>query len=130
MARTKLKLGTFHIGDAPNPGEGLRIGTVRRPPRGVPREQWRKHFDVWFPMVAPSHKLLRRFGAGANTQARWQAFLAAYERELTKPETRQAVALIAEVARRMPVSIGCYCPDESHCHRSRLRKVIERAAKT
>jgi uncharacterized protein YeaO (DUF488 family) len=121
-APSKLKLRTFRYGDPPRRGEGLRIGTTRRPPRGVRKEEWIRQgwFDVWFPVVAPSEKLLRRMPAN---------FFAAYEREvLGRAESRQAIELLAALARRMPISVGCYCEDESRCHRTHLRTLIERAA--
>ena len=114
-----LKLRTFRHGDAPKRGEGLRIGTTRRPPRGKTKDQWGDYFDVWFPILAPSDKLLasRPFG------------FARYERELySRAESRQALQLLAHIALRTPISIGCYCEDESHCHRSYLHKLIEREA--
>ena len=115
-----LKLRTFRHGDPPKRGEGLRIGTTRRPPRGATKEQWPEYFDVWFPILAPSAKLLARRPFG----------FARYERELfSRAESRQAVQLLAHLALRTPISIACYCEDESHCHRSYLRKLIEREAR-
>jgi uncharacterized protein YeaO (DUF488 family) len=124
-----LKLRTFQIGTPAKRGDGLRIGATRHPPRGVPRNRWQKngYFDTWFPVVAPSRGLLRRAHAGKVSMPE---FFDAYEREvLSRGESRQAVTLLAEVAKRTPISIGCYCPDERHCHRSRLKRLIERAAK-
>lgn len=124
------KLRTFRHGDAPKRGEGLRIGTTRRPPRGVPRLRWQRddHFDVWFPVLAPSAALLRRFNRSQTMS--YKDFCASYERELlASAESRQAVELLAALALRTAISIGCYCEDESTCHRSHLRKLIERAAR-
>ena len=115
-----LKLRTFRHGDAPKRGEGLRIGTTRRPPRGVTKNHWHEYFDVWFPILAPSDKLLARRPFG----------FARYERELySRAESRQALQLLAHLALRTSISIGCYCEDETHCHRSYLRKLIEREAR-
>jgi uncharacterized protein YeaO (DUF488 family) len=125
-----LKLRTYRCGDAPKRGEGLRIGTTRRPPRGVPRSRWQRenYFDVWFPVVAPSEGLVRRFLHGDSMT--YQKFCASYERELMgRAESRQALELLAALARRTPISVGCYCEDESRCHRAHLRKLIERASK-
>jgi len=122
-SETELKLRTFRHGDARKRGEGLRIGTTRRPPRGATKDQWRDYFDVWFPVLAPSAKLL------ASKTRNYRTFCARYSREInSRAESRQALQLLAHLALRTPVSIGCYCQDESRCHRTHLRKLIERAA--
>jgi uncharacterized protein YeaO (DUF488 family) len=130
VASPKLRLRTFRIGAEPRPGEGLRIGATRRPPRGVARARWAAegYFDVWMPSLAPSEALLRRVRPHEIDDARrFRAFLDAYERELLgSAERRQTVELVAAVARRTPVAIGCYCEDESRCHRARLREILER----
>ena len=128
--KNDIKLRTFRHGDPPKRGEGLRIGTTRRPPRGVPRNRWKKddYFDVWFPILAPSAELLRRFRRSRTLT--YQDFCASYERELlAKAESRQAVELLAELSLRTPISIGCYCEDDSICHRKHLQKLIERSAR-
>jgi Uncharacterized conserved protein len=126
-----LTLKTFQVTAPRRRGEGLRIGATRRSPRGVPRARWTRdgYFDVWFPIVAPSATLLRRASRrdGEEPAVR-RRFFRAYERELSKPPARHAVGLLAALARRTPISIGCYCSDESACHRSVLKKVIEREA--
>jgi len=123
-----LKLRTFRHGEAPKRGEGLRIGTTRRPPRGVRKHRWHEHFDVWFPVLAPSAALLRRFERSQSMD--YRGFCASYERELLgSAESRQALNLLAALALRIPISIGCYCEDVSRCHRTHLRKLIERAAR-
>jgi uncharacterized protein YeaO (DUF488 family) len=123
-----LQLSTFQIGTPPGPDEGLRIAVTRRPQRGVKTTDLAHvgRFDVWFPSVAPSLELLERFHPLAITDPKlFKRFLDAYEKELlAHAEGRQTVALLAEIASRMPVSIGCFCEDESHCHRSRLRQVL------
>lgn len=118
-----LQLRTFQIGTPRQPGEGLRIAATRRPPRGIRRADWQRKgcFDIWFPVVAPSADLLRE-GNG------WCTGFRAYAKEMQRAEPRQAIELLAALAAQTPISIGCYCPDESHCHRSRLRELIERAA--
>ena len=125
-----IRLGTFQIGTPMRPEDGLRIAVTRRPQRGVPKADRERvgHFDVWFPTLAPSAELLARFHPQGETDpARWNKFLDAYEKELlATAESRQALALIAEIATRMPVSVGCFCADESHCHRSRLREILLR----
>jgi uncharacterized protein YeaO (DUF488 family) len=122
-----LKLRTFRIGTAAKKVEGLRIGAARYAPRGVPRSQRGSYFDVWLPLLAPSAALIRRFRRGTDDAAAVRRFFRAYEREMSRPEPRQAIRLLAELARRIPIAVGCYCEDESRCHRSRLKLLIERA---
>ena len=128
-----LRLKTFQIGGPGKRGDGLRIGATRRPPHGVPRSRWQTdgYFDVWFPVVAPSHALLLRARkSNLGDPAVLRGIFDAYEREVLKnTESRQAIHLLAELARRTPISVGCYCADERRCHRSRLKLLIERAAK-
>ena len=130
--KNKLRLSTFQIGCPTKRGEGLRVGVTRRPPRGVPKGLWVRdgHFDVWLPALAPSAKLLERFKKrGFSTLANRRAFFDSYERELlATAEGRQNVELLAKVAARMPISIGCFCEDESRCHRSRLFKILHKHA--
>jgi uncharacterized protein YeaO (DUF488 family) len=128
----RLRLSTFRIGGPSKRGNGLRIGATRRPPRGIARERWQRDgfFDVWLPVVAPSPELLRRAKAGDLTDpAVRRRFFAAYEREMARTEPRQVIELLARLAERTPIAVGCFCADESRCHRSRLRVLIERAAR-
>lgn len=131
--KTKLKLGTFRIGTPAKRGDGLRIGTTRRPPRGVPKARWARdgYFDVWLPALAPSVKLLSRLRSrDLDDPAVRKWFFDGYERELLgNAESRQNVELIATIAQRMPISVGCFCADESKCHRSRLYEIIQRQAR-
>ena len=124
----KIQLTTFQIGTPATPGQGLRIGVTRHPPRGVPKSRWvaEGYFDVWLPTLAPEAKLVSQILKfdPEKTAAREKLF-DRYERALLSDATgRQTVELIAQIAMRMPVSIGCFCPDESHCHRARLFKII------
>src|SRR3954451_5254544 len=116
---SKLKLRTFRIGEPAKRGEGLRIGTTRRPPRGVPKSRWKSdgYFDVWLPAVAPSMNLLRWIKQrDINDPATRRIFFERYERELLGDSVaRQTLQLLAEMAKRTPVSIGCFCVDESRC---------------
>jgi uncharacterized protein YeaO (DUF488 family) len=129
---TALKLRTYRCGEPAKRGAGLRIAVTRRPPRGVARENWKEadFCDVWFPFLAPSEKLLRKTLAdGLETAAKYRAFCTRYEREImSHAEGRQALALFAALARKTPVSIGCFCEVESRCHRAHLHKLILRAA--
>lgn len=122
---------TFRIGDSPKPGEGLRLGVTRRPPRGVPKARWVSEglFDAWFPVLAPSLKLLGRVKTiDAEDPKAWKKFFDSYERELlADAEKRQTLETLAAIARCTPISIGCFCADESRCHRSRLKALLDRA---
>lgn len=106
-------------------GEGLRIGTVRRPPRGVPKAQFAAQdwYDVWFPTLAPSPDTMK-LGQQAGTPAQWAAFAKRYRAEMAEPAAAHAIALLAALSARADVSVGCYCEDESRCHRSVLRALF------
>lgn len=112
-------------------GEGLRIGTVRRPPRGVPKaryaaENW---YDVWLPDLAPSPETVK-LGQAAQTARDWEAFRKKYRSEMAAPERSRLLDLLAALSRTADFSVGCYCEDEAHCHRSVLRALLaERGAK-
>ena len=126
-----LKLWTFQIGAPPKRGEGLRIGATRRPPRGVPKAMWQKdgYFDVWLPAIAPSARLLDRYRRrDSDDPAIRRKFFRSYERELGQTPARHAIQLLVALAKRTPIAVGCFCEDESRCHRSRLHKVMQRAA--
>ena len=130
----KLKLSTFRIGTQAKKGQGLRIGATRLPPRGVPKSSWKKdgYFDLWLPAIAPSRKLLRWIKQrDIDDAATRRVFFKRYERELLGDSmARQTLQLLAAIAKRTPISIGCFCADESRCHRSRLRQLIVQAATT
>lgn len=112
-------------------GEGLRIGTVRRPPRGVPKAQIasRDFYDAWLPEVAPSAPLVKVALAAADERA-WQSFAKRYRNEMKRPEASRLLDLLAALSHATDLAIGCYCADESRCHRSILRTLLaERGAK-
>jgi uncharacterized protein YeaO (DUF488 family) len=112
-------------------GEGLRIGTVRRPPRGVPKSEFASQnwYDVWFPNLAPSVELMK-LGQAASTSAQWTAFARKYRSEMASPDNSHALELLAVLSHGTNLSVGCYCEDESHCHRSVLRELLkERGAR-
>ena len=120
MAIRIVRLGTARL-----PGEGLRIGTVRRPPRGVPKSEFAKKnwYDVWFPTLAPSDESVK-LGLSASGPAQWAKFVKQYRAEMSTPAARHALALLAALSRHTNFSVGCYCEDESRCHRSVLRKLL------
>ena len=106
-------------------GEGTRIGTVRRPPRGVPKTAFAEQnwYDVWFPNLAPSVDTMK-LGQQATTPQQWQAFIKKYRAEMATPENSHALELLAALSQHTHFSVGCYCEDEAHCHRSALRALL------
>lgn len=116
------------MGSPREPGEGLRVGTVRFLPRGVRKEDYQRldYFDVWFPLLAPSAELLMwlKSGKWPDDNVRWSKFKGRYSAEMRKTDARQAIKLFALLSRSTPLSIGCYCEDESSCHRSILLPLI------
>ena len=111
--------------------EGTRIGTVRRPPRGVPKSEFASQnwYDVWFPNLAPSLETMQR-GQQVATAAEWAAFAKKYRAEMTTPENSHALELLAVLSHHADFSVGCYCEDEQRCHRSVLRALLaEKGAK-
>ena len=112
-------------------GEGTRIGTVRRPPRGVPKTAFASQnwYDVWFPNLAPSVETMKA-GQAATTTREWLAFLKKYRAEMASPENSRTLDLLATLSHHANFSVGCYCEDESHCHRAILRALlVEKGAK-
>lgn len=113
------------LGSPRGANEGIRIGTVRRPPRGVPKTEFASQnwYDVWFPNLAPSVETMK-LGQQASTPAEWAAFIKKYRAEMTAPEASHALALLAALSRQSDFSVGCYCEEEAHCHRSVLRELL------
>ncbi|HZF11676.1 MAG TPA: DUF488 family protein [Thermoanaerobaculia bacterium] len=114
------------LGSARLPGEGLRIGTVRHPPRGVPKSEYaeRDFYDVWYPNLAPSAEAVKA-ARGATTDREWAAFARRYRAEMATPENRRTLDLLAALSHAADFSVGCYCEDETRCHRSLLRELLE-----
>ncbi|MEW6707679.1 MAG: DUF488 family protein [Pseudomonadota bacterium] len=115
-----VRLGTPRL-----PGEGLRIGTVRRPPRGVPKAEFARQnwYDVWFPNLSPSVQTMK-LGQQAETPKQWEQFIRKYRAEMSAPENDHAIGLLAALSQQADFSVGCYCEDESRCHRSVLRALL------
>jgi len=113
------------LGRARLPREGLRIGTVRRPPRGVPKENFSSGnwYDVWFPNLAPSVETMK-LGQQAETSSQWSAFVRRYRSEMSSPAAKHDLELLAVLSHTSDFSVGCYCEDESRCHRSVLRQLL------
>ena len=121
-----VRLGTERIR-----GEGIRIGTVRHPPRGVPKSEHaaQNWYDVWFPELAPSARAVK-LAQAAETERQWVAFVKRYRSEMAAPEKFRILKLLAALSRQSDFSVGCYCADESRCHRSVLRALLkERGAR-
>ena len=106
-------------------GEGTRIGTVRRPPRGVPKSEFasRDWYDVWFPTLAPSVETMK-LAQAARTPGQWAAFIRKYRSEMSRPDADHAIEVLAVLSRNGNFSVGCYCEREEHCHRSVLRELL------
>lgn len=117
------------LGSERRPGEGLRIGTVRRPPRGVPKSEFarRNFYDVWLPNLAPSDALVKQAQAAIHQgDARaWRQFVRHYRTEMKAPEHRALLDTLAALSHHADFSVGCYCEDESRCHRSVLRELLQ-----
>jgi uncharacterized protein YeaO (DUF488 family) len=120
-----MSIRIVRLGTARAKGEGLRVGTVRRPPRGVRKERlaagdW---YDVWLPQLAPSAELVKQAQA-ATTPRAWDAFARKYRREMAQPDNERLIALLAALSQQTSLAAGCYCEDENHCHRSILREIL------
>ena len=120
-----MAIRIVRLGNPRAPGEGLRIGTVRRPPRGVPKSAFaaRDFYDVWLPNLAPSEALLKA-GQAAHDERAWKTFVRRYRKELSRPEASRVLDLVAALSRTADFSVGCYCADEARCHRSVLRALL------
>ena len=126
MAISIVRLGSDRL-----PGEGLRIGTVRLRPRGVPKKDYsaRNFYDVWLPTLAPSAATVK-FAQQAQSACDWAQFRKRYRAEMAKPDSKATLDLLAALSHASDFSVGCYCEDEAHCHRSVLRDLLrERGAR-
>lgn len=126
MSVRVVRLGTPRLR-----GEGLRIGTVRRPPRGVPKTEFARQnwYDVWFPNLAPSVETMK-LAQSAESSAQWSAFVRKYKNEMSAPGAQHDLELLARLSHTTEFSVGCYCENEDRCHRSILRQLlIEHGAK-
>jgi uncharacterized protein YeaO (DUF488 family) len=121
MAIRIVRLGTPRARN-----EGLRLGTVRRPPRGVPKAEYaaRDFYDVWLPELAPSEQLVKQALAAPDEKS-WRSFVKRYRAEMKRPEASRLLTLLAALSQATDFSVGCYCEDESRCHRSVLRELLQ-----
>jgi uncharacterized protein YeaO (DUF488 family) len=127
MALWIVRLGTPRV-----PGEGIRLGTVRRPPRGVAKADYSRldYYDLWLPELAPSEGLLQWTRTRPLTEGRWATFARRYRAEMSRPPASRVLQLVAAVSQQANLSVGCFCPGEEHCHRSILRELLAQAGAT
>ena len=125
-----MAITVVQLGSPRTRGEGLRVGTVRRPPRGVPKAEFaaRDFYDVWLPDLAPSEPLVK-LALAARTEQSWQSFVRRYRAEMKAPAASRLLDLLTALSHTSAFSVGCYCEDEARCHRSVLRSLLlERGA--
>jgi uncharacterized protein YeaO (DUF488 family) len=120
-----MSIRVVRLGSPRQRGEGPRLGTVRRPPRGVPRAERaaRGFYDVWLPELAPSEGLVK-LGLGAADARVWRTFARRYRAEMRRPQAARMLGLLAALSRQADFAVGCYCADEARCHRSLLRELL------
>jgi uncharacterized protein YeaO (DUF488 family) len=120
-----MSVRIVRLGSARTRGEGLRVGTVRHPPRGVPKSQHAAQdwYDVWLPELAPSAAAVK-LALAAEGEREWAAFVKRYRREMAAPERQRLLGLLAALSHQASFSVGCYCEDEARCHRSVLRELL------
>ena len=123
---TRTAIRVVRLGSPRTPGEGLRLGTVRRPPRGVPKAEHasRNFYDVWLPELAPSESLVKE-ALHASDERAWRAFAKRYRAEMKRPEATRLLVLLAALSHQTDLSVGCYCAEEARCHRSVLKALLQ-----
>ena len=121
-----MPIHIVRLGSPRLPDEGLRIGTVRRPPRGVPKAEFarRDFYDVWQPLLSPSAELVAQAKAAEDEKA-WDAFRRKFKAEMNHPAPSQLLDLLAALSHQTSLAVGCYCEEEAHCHRSVLRELLK-----
>jgi uncharacterized protein YeaO (DUF488 family) len=124
-AKGLMSIRVIRLGMPRIPGEGLRLGTVRRPPRGVPRSEYatRDFYDVWLPELAPSEHLVKQ-ALRASDEKAWRSFERRYRAEMKRPAMSRLLTLLAALSHRTDFSVGCYCSEERRCHRSVLKELL------
>jgi uncharacterized protein YeaO (DUF488 family) len=127
-----MSIRIVRLGTPRSPGEGTRLGTVRRPPRGVPKREFAKRdfYDVWLPELAPSAETVSWALTEPWSPARWRRFARLYRKEMAAPAARHLIELLALLSKSTNFSVGCYCEDASHCHRSLLAGLLDEAGAT
>ena len=121
-----MAIRVVRLGSPRTPGEGLRLGTVRRPPRGVPKAEFgtRDFYDVWLPELAPSEVLVKQ-ALQASDERAWQSFVKRYRAEMKRPESARLLGLLAALSHQTNFAVGCYCAQEARCHRSVLKMLLQ-----
>ncbi len=125
-----MSIRIIRLGSPREAGEGLRLGTVRRPPRGIPKSEYatRDFYDIWFPNLSPSHELMKE-GKMSDDEASWSAFRKKFRSEMSGTEASKILDLLAALSHQTNMSLGCYCDNENRCHRSVLKELLmERGA--
>ena len=127
-----MAIRVVRLGEPRAPGEGVRLGTVRRPPRGVPKSEFarRDFYDVWLPELAPSAATVSWALAEPWTPARWRRYERIYLKEMSAPAARHLIELLAALSATTDLAVGCYCEDASQCHRSLLGRLLAEAGAT
>jgi len=120
-----MAIRVIRLGSPRMHNEGLRVGTVRRPPRGVPKAEYatRDFYDAWLPELAPSEQLVKQALAAPDEKS-WRSFVKKYRAEMKRPETSRLLTLLAALSQETDFSVGCYCEDETRCHRSVLKELL------
>jgi uncharacterized protein YeaO (DUF488 family) len=120
-----MSIRIVRFGTPRHADEGVRIGTVRRPPRGVPKSEYvsRGFYDTWLPELAPTPELMK-LGQSVESDAEWKAFAKKYRAEMAAPDRKRLLELLALLSHGAEFSVGCYCEDEARCHRSLLRELL------
>ena len=121
-----MPIHIVRLGSPRLPGEGLRLGTVRRPPRGVPKAEFasRDFYDVWQPLLSPSAQLVHEAQTAEDEKA-WDAFKRKFKAEMNQPAPSQLLDLLTALSHQTSLAVGCYCEEEAHCHRSVLRELLD-----
>jgi uncharacterized protein YeaO (DUF488 family) len=124
-----MSVRIVRLGTPRTPGEGLRLGTVRRPPRGVKKTDLatRDYYDVWLPELAPSAPVVSWALSEPWTDVRWRQYVRKYRREMRTPQARHLIEMLAALSTQANFSVGCYCADAARCHRSLLRELLQAA---
>jgi uncharacterized protein YeaO (DUF488 family) len=124
-----MPIRIVRLGSPRLPGEGLRLGTVRRPPRGVPKAEFasRNYYDVWLPELSASADVVSWALSESWTDARWRRYATRYRKQMREPPARHLIELLAALSKQTSFSVGCYCEDASRCHRSLLAELLRDA---
>jgi uncharacterized protein YeaO (DUF488 family) len=127
-----MSIRVVRLGSPRIAGEGVRLGTVRRPPRGIPKTKYASldYYDVWLPELSPSAEIVSWAMADDWTEKRWKDFARRYKKEMSTPAARHLLETLAALSKQTNLSVGCYCADETRCHRSLLRELLRDADAT